>query len=141
MRPARLARLIIVGLVGAAGLAGCSSSTEPQAVDFVGTYTLQTINGQRMPYVALQSGVNELVITGETLTIAEGGTWIETVGLQVITNGQAVGQAAGNQGTWIRSGTSLVLAESSDGAVIFNGAFSQGRLDFASGTAAYVFTK
>ena len=132
-----------VAIIMLFSLAACGSdATSPTAVTFAGTYSLQTINGSKLPYVVLQQGTTAVTITADQLTIADGGTWTESGTLQTTQNGQTTTQVGGDNGTWLRSGSSLQLNSTKNGNIAYTGAFSSNRLDlFTSGGLEVVFTR
>lgn len=138
-RPARAIAAIALLTVSACG-GDSSNSTSPTAVTFAGTYQLQTVNGQKLPYVAVQSGNNAVTITADQLSIADGGSWSETITVATTTNGTTTAQTAANSGAWVRSGSQLALLQ--NGANYFTGTFSSNRLDLANiNGATFVYTK
>lgn len=120
---------------------GSDASTEPTAVTFAGTYTLQTVNGQKLPFVLIQQGANAATLLEDHLTIADGGSWSETESWRITANGSTTNQTIASAGTWLRSGNSLALTDGATNKVVYTGTFSTNRVDLTSELGAQVFTK
>lgn len=125
-------------------LAACGGdATGPDSgFSFVGTYTLVTVNGSGLPYVALQSGQSSISIVDDRVTIADGGSWAEQGTLRVVTNGQAATQIYSTSGNWVRSGNSLSLIATGYSAPAYSGSFSSRQLNFVGGSGTtYIFAR
>lgn len=134
-------RMWILGLAVLAACGGSSDApTSPTQVTFAGTYTLQTVNGQKLPFVIAQSGTNAVTLTSASLTIAAGGTWSDQFNYTQTTNGVPSAQTATENGTWVRSGSNLAL-DLSTGTLDYSGTFSGNTVTLSDGTFTYVLTK
>lgn len=121
--------------------AGCGGSTEPTVDNsFIGVFSLQTINGTRLPFV-IQSGATSISITNDRLTIVDGGSWSETLTYTSTVNGAATTQIANDGGPWLRVGNNLSLTSASNNQVAYGGTFSNGTLHLSDPSFTYVFTK
>ncbi|MEP6620862.1 MAG: hypothetical protein ABJE47_16175 [bacterium] len=69
------------------------------------------------------------------LTVAESGTWAETVTLTV--NGAQ--QVVSDGGTWTRAGASVTL--STNGTAAYRGTFTGAGFSFGDGVYTYAFAK
>lgn len=136
-----MTRFILACALALAACGGDNGPTAPDAVTFAGSYTLQSINGQGLPYVYAQVGNNSVTIVTHHLTIADGGTWSETLNVRNSQNGVVTTQTIAAAGAWIRSGNQLALIDGSDNQTEYTGTFSTNRLNLDGGGLAFVFTK
>src|SRR5579862_8534773 len=67
-------RLIVLAC---AALMACGTTTDV-STQFIGTFFLQSVNGNSLPFVVTQNGTSSTSLTSDQLTIADGGTWSET---------------------------------------------------------------
>ncbi|HEY4302836.1 MAG TPA: hypothetical protein VGM82_00100 [Gemmatimonadaceae bacterium] len=133
-----LAMLLIAGLMVACG--GDSSTAPTVDNSFIGSFTLKTINGQRLPYVIAQSGNNSVTVTVDHMVIADGGSWTEVATYTVVTNGTSVTQIGGGGGTWIRTGNALGLTDGATNQLSYTGTFANGTLTMnGAGSTDYTF--
>lgn len=130
-------RIAVIALFGL--LAGCGDPTSPEA-GLAGTYHLQTVNGQALPYVAFQSGPNSITILSDQIVVAEGGTWSEIASYRLVDNGVTTNQTASDGGQWLRAGSQLTLY-SDDGSTSYAGTIAKDRMTFNDGTFVQVFVK
>ena len=68
---ARAARLAPATLLLALAAGACSSDSNGPDVSVVGTWQLQTVNGQALPYVVAQSGSDKIEVTSDVLPRAD----------------------------------------------------------------------
>lgn len=125
-------------------LAACGGDSTGPKVDnsFIGNLTLQTVNGQRLPYVAVQQGNNSVTIAEDHLNISDGGSWVELTTYTVVTNGATTTQLGNDGGTWVRSGNQLFLTDGKTNTIDYTGTFANGTVTITgSGGAIFVFTK
>lgn len=134
-----LSRYWKVFLLGFAMVA-CSDSTAPES-DFFGTYHLQTVNGQALPYVVAQSGQNSVAVTGDQLTVADGGSWSETINYRIVENGATRTETTSDGGTWVRTGTTLSLYQSGQTTTSYSGSITRNTLTFTDASFVQVFVK
>jgi hypothetical protein len=134
-------RRFALALLVAAVACGSDAPSSPTEVTFAGTYTLQTVNGQKLPYVLLQQGANAATLMDDRLTIADGGSWSETESWRITDNGVTSNQTIASAGTWLRSGANLLLTDGATNKTAYTGTFSQNRLDLTSSLGVHVWTK
>lgn len=136
----RAAFSLIAGLVVASA---CGSDSTAPVVDIsvVGTYNLKTVNGQGLPFVAIQSGQNSVSLLADQIIVADGGTWTESSSARVVTNGVSANQVGSDHGTWLRSGSNVSLISAIAGNAPYNGTFGGNQMIVTDGTFAYVFSK
>lgn len=132
----RLFALLIVGAIACGG----DSTTAPEGISF-GSYTLQSVNGQKLPYVILQSGTGSITLTEDHITISDGGSWAEIAVYRVTSNGTTTTQNDASAGSWLRSGNSLALYDGPTGQVSYTGNFSTNIITLSNSIGVQVFTK
>ena len=103
---------VVLALVLAA--CGSDASTEPASV--VGTWSLQTVNGSPLPFVAAQSGSDKAEIMGDTIKISAAGSFIESTTIRTTLSGVATIQTLADTGTYKVSGSTLTLSSTADGS-------------------------
>lgn len=133
----RTALVLLATFVLACG----GDATAPDAATFAGTYALETVNGQKLPYVYIQTGNNSVTILNDRLTIADGGSWSETANVRVSTNGVVTTQTIAAGGSWARAGNQLALVNGANGKTDYAGTFARDRMDLAGEGLVFVFTK
>jgi hypothetical protein len=117
-----------------------NSVTGPDLVAVDGLYTLQSVDGQTMPYLIYQQDSTAVTILDGRLAVTVSGTWTETVDVRTVTGVDTVLQTASATGTLFRSGASLVFADS-DNNLYYTGTASSNRLDLDAGVVRVVYTK
>jgi hypothetical protein len=102
-------------LVAAVVLAGCSDATGPAELDVTGTYTLETIDNQPMPYV-LVNVFNAFILTqlSGTLELKRDHSYVETANLREAANDSTGAVAIRNysvevRGRWELENSALLL--------------------------------
>ena len=91
-------------LLGACG--GGTDTTTPTSTSIKGTWSLQTINGQALPYLAKASPSTEL--TAEQITFDDiSFTLLQT--FRITDNGSVSTQSSSGAGTYALTGASIVL--------------------------------
>jgi hypothetical protein len=98
--------------------AGCGSdkSTAPKRVE--GTYTLKTISGSTPPVIIYDDVANNqrIEVLSSTLTINSGGTFSSPWSFRVTDNGAVSPYDETCTGSFTRSGNTLSLTETDNGA-------------------------
>ena len=128
---------MLVAAVAAMGVA-CSSDdsnsvTGPDGVAVPGVYQMQTIAGQKLPYLLYQQGTMSITVVDGQLNVAADGTWTEVVNLRTVSDTGTVTQAVNADGAWYRSGSSLLFAYGLDNSTYYTGVASPNRLDLDAG--------
>jgi len=134
------------GLVGALGLIllmSCGgdsvSPTNPNNVSLAGTYTLRTINSSGLPY-AIQSSGTTVQITGDQVTVADGGSFSETTSYKVVATGAS--QVGSSTGTWARAGSTITFTFLTGGSGVITGSGDGTNLTLVLGAlGTWVYTK
>lgn len=120
--PTRLAALAAVAAVAAAGTA-CSSDSVGEAViaaPAVGTYTLRTVNENPLP-ASVSTGSRVITFLADTLRLAFGGTYTETIVTQSAPPGLTPTKrdTAQVSGQWSENGSTVALIPG--GSATFDG--------------------
>jgi hypothetical protein len=116
-----------------------SSSTGPQAT-IAGTWTLQTINGQGLPFIVVQNGSNKTEVVSDVVTISGTGSYTQTSTIRVTTNGVANTQSSADAGTYTLNGTAVAFHSNSDGSTT-NAAWSGNTLTVTDVGLAAVYKR
>lgn len=108
-------RLILA--LGAVLLLACggSDSTGPDG-SIVGSYTLQTVNGNNLPWRFLVFGNDWAEITGGSGNINNGGTYSLTFNYRVMESGQTTTFSETSIGTYVQNGNAVTFTDQSDGS-------------------------
>lgn len=105
LHPARTA-LVAALTVGA--LAACTDSTSPLNQSAVGTYVLQTVNGNPLPYTFTQSG-SQVSIQGDTYTLYNDYTYTENTDETVYNGYQTSSVRESEAGRWSQSNNAVTF--------------------------------
>jgi hypothetical protein len=68
--------LPLLALAAALSLAGCGDGTAPEE-SIVGVYTLQTINGNLLPWIAFQDEIDHTEVLSGSITLEADGTFTD----------------------------------------------------------------
>ncbi|MEO7711961.1 MAG: hypothetical protein ABIV10_03505 [Gemmatimonadaceae bacterium] len=117
---------------------GGDGSTSPGA-SIAGAYSLTTVNGAPLPFVATQAGTYKYEITADTYTLAAGGTWTEMRADRTTSNGAVTTSTKTDAGSWSTNGTVITLTSPTNGAV--SGTVSGNTLSLTSQGNTLVFSK
>ncbi len=116
---------------------GGDSSTNPSA-SIVGTYTLQSINGAPLPFIAQAAAPRIEVLSGQAV-INVGGTYTAS-NVYRTTSGSTVSTTTDNDaGTYTTSGTAVAFT-SKDGSVS-TGTIGTGTVTVAEGGFSFLYKK
>ena len=88
-------------------LAACGSSTEPEPI--WGTYNLQTVEGQPLPYVLIQDEAGMLDITAGYMWLSSDMTFSRALTFRATVDGVVTTYTEYRTGTFRVSGSSLTL--------------------------------
>ncbi len=90
---------------------GCSDDgTRPTRASFAGTWNLQSVNGQAMPYV-LQGTSPKVEIVADQLVILENGTFTETFSVRRTEGTVVTTQNGSDNGSYSLDGTAVRLVD------------------------------
>lgn len=107
-------RTVLAALTLMLGVAACSDLTGPGAM--TGTYELEAVNAQRLPFVADQSATYRLELARSTLTLNRDSTYTSTFTWRETIRGSTTTEVERYDGTYSRSGDDLYLYDSFDGS-------------------------
>lgn len=117
-------------------LAACGDSTGPRTT-VAGTWTLQTVNGTKLPYlfpnVVNQDDANKLELSGAVLTIEPGGSLTRDRMVRITLNGQVSSESEMVAGTYTISGSAVTVSYDLDGRPAVNGSWSGNTLTIVEG--------
>jgi hypothetical protein len=131
-----LAAVVPLTLSGACG----DDSTSPEATIF-GSYTLQTVNGNTLPWRFLVVGNDWAEITGGNGNINRDGTYSLTGNFRVMESGQTSTFSETSTGTYARNGNTITFTDQSNGATA-SGTISGSQITVTDeGGVVYVFRK
>jgi hypothetical protein len=141
-RPLTAVRVLAAALLltSAAACSGDSDPTAPTQASITGTWTLQTINGTRLPFIVAQTGADKLELTSDVLTVSGTGSFTQTTTLRLTQNGQVTTQSVADAGTYTLNGTAASFRFNSDGST-GTGSISGNTLTVTSEGFALVYTK
>ncbi|MDQ3997069.1 MAG: hypothetical protein M3303_08620 [Gemmatimonadota bacterium] len=110
-----LRRSVLSGLVGIAlvGACGGDSATGPDTV--VGTYTLQTINGQAPPQTLSEDANGRLEITGARVLLDADGRFHNEIDVRSTSRGVTSAGTLHRFGTYVRTGTRITVTPAQGG--------------------------
>jgi hypothetical protein len=113
-----LRRSFLSALAGLALLTACGDSSGPGETDIVGSYTLQTMNGNALPWRAIVIGNDWFEFTSGSGSINADGTYSLTLNWRESTSGQIDSGAEPSVGTYSRNGNAITFTDASDGSTI-----------------------
>jgi len=85
---------------------GCGDSTSP-TVSAAGTWTLKSVNGFPVPFVAPQGNGDYIELTSDVITATSTGTFTQMTVIKTSTNGQVTTQSIPDNGTYTVSGNTV----------------------------------
>jgi hypothetical protein len=143
MRSARrtLGIPVVAALVALAPAAcGGDNSTGPSH-SVVGTYTLQTINGQPLPFLIFQGATEKYEFISDVVAVNADYTYSETGSVRYtdLTTGAVTAQPFSSAGTWRETNGAIEFTDASDGSVV-NGTVSGNTLTILETVEGLQFT-
>lgn len=98
-------------------LAGCGgdSGTGPDRASVVGTWNLQTVNGQPLPYVIAQQGADKVELTRDSFTFSSS-TFTQTTDYRLTQGGQVTTGSDADAGRYTLNGDAVTVEFNSDGS-------------------------
>lgn len=122
--------------------AGCGSDAtmQPPAGKMVGTWNLQTINGQPLPYTDPQASGYKFETLNNTVTMDSRGLYRSRGQYRVTTNGRPTTYATADSGTYALDEPQLVIVSMATGETQV-GTVSGKTLTFAAPGHTFVLTK
>jgi hypothetical protein len=135
-----LRRSFLCAVTGLAVLAACGDSTGPGDTNIVGSYTLQTVNGNRLPWRVIVIGNDFFEITGGGGNINADGTYSLTFNWRESVSGQEDTGSESSVGTYTRTGNTITFRDASDNSTA-TGTISGRQLTVTSEGAVLVFVR
>ena len=120
-------------------LTACLSSTEPESI--YGTYDLQTIAGQPLPYVLFQSGADKMELTAGHQRLNSDMTYSSSATLRVTESGAVEIWPGTTAGTYTVNGSSLTFTPSDHDLEPYTGSLFDKTLTIIEEGLAFVFVK
>ena len=106
-----LRRSLLFLLVSVLGLS-CDNSTGPD--DLLGTWRLQTVSGQALPYILEQNATRKVELTGETVTLIASGRQTMVTSFRVTDGGTVMTESIPAPGDYTVDGDTVLLTFDSD---------------------------
>ena len=94
--------------------ASCDDSTGPETL--VGTWRLETVSGQSLPYVLEEGGGRKVELTGETVTLLASGKQTMVTSFRVTEAGNVFLESIPAPGSYTVNGSIVLLAFDEDDA-------------------------
>jgi hypothetical protein len=94
-------------------LLACSDGTSPQR-DILGTWSLETVSGQPLPFVLEQDGARKVELTGETVTLLATGRQTMVTSFRVTDGGGVFVESIPAPGNYTIDGATLLLTFDND---------------------------
>lgn len=121
-------------------LGACGDSTGPGGGSITGTYKLQTVNGNPLPYVIVQVGSDKVEVSEGSLTLNADNTYSSRFTFRTTEGGQVTTETDTSVGTYTRNNNAITFTDSSDGETI-TGSVSGNTITFTEEGLVLVFKK
>lgn len=127
----------------ALALAGCIESVAPSDADVVGTWNLQSINGDDLPVIIEENADERVEMTADDLIIEADGRLSGSTTYRIVpTGGAPFNETFHQTGTWRRDGDALQLTINEDGlTTTATAAIGDDRLTFAGDGIVLVYVR
>ena len=110
-----MSRRTLPSLLVCAFLLACSDSTSPnEGVE--GTWRLQTVNAQALPFTLAQSGTFKEELTGEVMTLMAPGSLTIVTMFRYTEGTNVFSESIPDEGTWTVNGSTVTITWESDGS-------------------------
>ena len=141
MRRRTLARLWLLALLAVpAGACGGDAPAGPASTSIVGTWDLQTVDGEPLPFVFSESGGDRAEISGNVLTLSADSSFAERFEYRRTVARQRTSGVAWYEGTYSVRERAVAFVYSSNGSTV-NGTVSQNGLRLSSAGFAFVYRR
>ncbi len=104
-----IASMLLLSLLPVLAACGDKSPSEQTPVTLAGTWALQRVNGEGLPYVVLEAGSSKLEITAGQLVLAVDRTFIQRTNTRTTTSGMVKTEVQQAEGAYALHGDSLAL--------------------------------
>jgi urease beta subunit len=98
-------------------LTACGDGPSEPAAQVSGSYHLQTINGQPLPFILEQAGANRLEMVSSTITFEADGRFTDVALLRLTQAGEVQEVADTLAGTYAQSGHTVTLSPDDGGSL------------------------
>ena len=105
-------RRSLLSLILSAIVLSCDNATGPD--DLLGTWRLETVSGQPLPFILEQDGTRKVELTGETVTLLASGRQTMVTSFRVTENGNVFTESIPAPGNYTVTGSTLLLTFDSD---------------------------
>ena len=105
-------RRSLLSLILSAIVLSCDNSTGPD--DLLGTWRLETVSGQGLPFILEQDGTRKVELTGETVTLLASGRQTMVTSFRVTENGNVFTESIPAPGNYTVNGSTLLLTFDND---------------------------
>jgi hypothetical protein len=116
----------------------CGSDGPTAVASVDGTWNLQSVNGQTLPFNLGTSGTTKFEVTSEKLDIS-GSTYTATTTIRQTTNGQATSSTEVERGTFSRNANTLSFR--ADDGTIVTGTLNGSSISITSEGVTLIFMK
>ena len=106
-----LRRSLLLLLVSVVVLS-CDDGTGPR--DLLGTWRLEAVSGQSLPYILEQDGTRKVELTGETVTLLASGRQTMVTSFRVTEGGNVFTESIPAPGNYTVDGSTLLLTFDND---------------------------
>ncbi len=131
MRPVALTVALAVSL-----LTGCGDATGSEAI--ASDFTLQTINGQNLPFVLAQVVVDNVEITAGSVRLNSDNTFSTSLTVATTEGGATASETTTVTGTYTLNGTTLAFTSEED---TFSGSITGNTLTISDEGVTFVYQK
>ena len=108
-------RASLLSLLASLVVLSCGDSTGPNRL--VGTWRLQTVSGQPLPFTLEQDGTRKVELTGETITLLASGKQTMVTSFRVTEAGTVLVESIPAPGSYTVNGSTLTLTFDEDESV------------------------
>lgn len=133
-------RFMACALLIVAAACGSDGPTQPTSTSVAGTWSLQTINGNGLPYVVAQTGADKVELISDVITAVASGSFTQITQVRITQNGQTSTQSIPDAGSFSLNGTAVTFTFNSDGST-GTGSVSGNTLTVTDDGFAYVYKK
>ena len=105
-------RRSLLSLLLSAIVLSCDNATGPD--DLLGTWRVETVSGQSLPFILEQNGTRKVELTGETVTLLASGRQTMVTSFRVTENGNVFTESIPAPGNYTVNGSTLLLTFDND---------------------------
>lgn len=105
-------RRSLLSLLLSVGVLSCGDATGPD--DLLGTWRLQAVSGQSLPFILEQDATRKVELTGETVTLLASGRQTMVTSFRVTEGGNVFTESIPAPGNYTVDGSTLLLTFDND---------------------------